>query len=113
MFGKKKEADKKQTTNCKTVSKPAQKKMETKSKMSAKKSVTVKQTVIGFKKKTIELTELEAQKAQACISLLALQDEIRATKLDRKEKLSKKEEDELQQCHARSAFYNALAKKFK
>lgn len=89
MFGKKKETTKKQTTSRKTVSKSAQKDTGTKPKAAAKKPAVVKKAAIGSKKKTIELTELEAQKAQACIGLLALQDEIRATKLDRKERLSK------------------------
>lgn len=104
MFGKdkKKKTNKKPAESRKMVSKPEKAPRSTAKPRAPKKDKT----------KAIELTELEASKVYACIGYMALQDEIRATKLDRKVKLSNKELDELEQCRARSSFYNLLAKKF-
>ena len=63
--------------------------------------------------KTIELSELEAEKIKACILMQAKSAEMRADKLRRKDKLTSHQTAELNQCEEMDKFYSSHAKKIK
>lgn len=60
---------------------------------------------------TVELSELEREKINACIMIQVLKDEREADRLDRKEQLTEIEAARLDELQERINYYRTLTKK--